>query len=64
MQDGVLYDYYPAFFLVKVVGGGIKKQKSEIEDIKLFSLNAFSAVLAFMHAQMIKDYLTTREAEL
>src|SRR4030043_2071745 len=39
VQDGVEYDYYPACFFVKVVGGEIKKQESEIEDIKLFSLS-------------------------
>jgi 8-oxo-dGTP diphosphatase len=38
VQDGVAYDYYPACFLVKVVGGEIRKQESEIEEIKLFSL--------------------------
>jgi 8-oxo-dGTP diphosphatase len=61
VQGGAEYDYYPACFLVKVVGGEIKKQESEIEEIKLFSLNAVPAALAFEHAQMIKDYLTTRK---
>jgi len=58
VQDGVEYDYYPACFLVKTVGGEIRKQESEIEEIKLFSLNAVPAGLAFEHAQMIKDYVT------
>lgn len=57
VQDGVEYDYYPTCFLVKVVGGEIKRQESEIEEIKLFSLNDVPETLAFEHAQMIKDYL-------
>jgi 8-oxo-dGTP diphosphatase len=61
VQEGFEYDYHPACFLVKVVGGEIKKQESEIEDIKLFSLDAVPAVLAFEHTQMIKDYLDTRK---
>ena len=60
VQAGVAYDYHPACFLVKVVGGEIKKQESEIEEIKLFSLSHVPATLAFEHAQMIKDYLTTK----
>jgi 8-oxo-dGTP diphosphatase len=62
VQDGVEYDYYPACFLVNVVGGEIRKQESEIEEIKLFSLNEVPATLAFEHAQMIKD-LVTLQAE-
>jgi len=58
VQGGLEYDYYPACFLVKVVGGETKKQESEIEEIKLFSLNEVPEVLAFEHAQMIKDYVT------
>jgi 8-oxo-dGTP diphosphatase len=63
VQDGAEYDYYPACFLVKVVGGEIKKQESEIEEVKLFSLNAVPAALAFEHAQMIKDYITMRKTD-
>src|SRR3972149_12305904 len=63
VQNGVVYDYYPACFLAKVVGGEIKKQESEIEEAKLFSLSAVPATLAFEHAQMIKDYIATRKAE-
>ena len=62
VQGGVEYDYYPACFLVKTVGGEIKKQESEIEEIKLFSLNELPETLAFEHAQMIKDYATKRES--
>jgi 8-oxo-dGTP diphosphatase len=61
VQGGVEYDYYPACFLVKIVGGKIKKQESEIEEIKLFSLNKLPEVLAFEHAQMIKDFVATQE---
>ena len=60
-QGGFEYDYYPACFLVKVVGGEIKRQESEIEEIKFFNLNAVPAELAFEHAQMIKDYLAMKK---
>src|SRR4030043_1215020 len=63
VQDGVEYDYYPACFLVKTVGGEIKKQESEIEEIKLFSLSEVPEAMAFEHAQMIKDYIARRRAE-
>jgi len=63
VQDGVEYDYYPTCFLVKTVGGEIKKQESEIEEIKLFSLNEIPEALAFEHAQMIKDYVTLCKAK-
>ena len=57
VQGGVEYDYYPACFLVKVVGGEMRKQQSEIEDIQLFNLDDVPAELAFEHSQMIKDFL-------
>jgi 8-oxo-dGTP diphosphatase len=63
VQDGAEYDYYPACFLVKVVGGEIKRQESEIEEIKLFSLIDVPATLAFEHSQMIKDYIAMRKAK-
>ena len=63
VQGGFEYDYYPACFLVKTVDGELKKQESEIEEIKLFSLNRLPEVLAFEHAQMIKDFVATREAK-
>ncbi len=62
VQGGFEYDYYPACFLVKVVGGEITKQESEIEEITLFSLSALPYVLAFDHAAMVKDYVTACEA--
>jgi 8-oxo-dGTP diphosphatase len=64
IQDGIEYDYYPACFLVKTVGGEIKKQESEIEEIKLFSLNEIPEALAFEHAKMVKDYVATRQANV
>ena len=57
VQAGMEYDYHPACFLVKRVGGQIRNQESEIAEIKLFSFNELPEVLAFEHARMIKDYL-------
>jgi 8-oxo-dGTP diphosphatase len=62
VQGGVAYDYYPACFLVKAVGGKIRKQESEIQGIKLFSINSIPETLAFEHSQMIKDYVATQAA--
>jgi hypothetical protein len=39
------------------VGGGIKKQDSEIQEIQLFNLNELPKPLAFEHDLMIRDYL-------
>jgi 8-oxo-dGTP diphosphatase len=61
VQDGIEYNYYPACFLVKTIGGEIKKQESEIEEIKLFSLNEIPEILAFEHAKMAKDYVAARQ---
>ena len=58
VQEGAEHDYYPACFLVNVIGGEIKKQESEIEEIQLFSLDEIPSSLAFEHAQMIKDFIT------
>jgi len=57
IKDDVDYEYYPTCFVVKPVGGEIKKQESEIQEIKLFSLNELPKPLAFEHELMIKDYL-------
>jgi 8-oxo-dGTP diphosphatase len=59
VQDGEEYDYYPACFLVKRLSGEVEKQESEIEEIKLFSLAEVPMALAFEHAQMIKDFVTS-----
>ncbi len=58
VQAGLEYDYYPACFLVKVVGGELRRQQSEIAEIKLFRMDEVPEVLAFEHGQMVKDYLT------
>ena len=59
VKDDIDYEYYPTCFLVKVVGGEIKRQESEIQEIKLFSLRALPSPLAFVHDKMIQDYLTS-----
>ncbi len=59
VMDDVEYSYYPTCFVVKVVGGEMKKQDSEIQDLKLFSIKELPETLAFEHNQMIKDYLKT-----
>ena len=64
VQGGVEYDYYPACFLVKVVGGEIKRQECEIEEIKLFSISGLPEVLAFEHASMVKDFVAMRGMNL
>ncbi len=62
VQAGLEYDYYPTCFVVKPVGGEVKKQESEIEEIKLFRLEALPE-LAFEHSQMVKDYVTAQRAK-
>ncbi|MCW4005808.1 MAG: NUDIX hydrolase [Candidatus Bathyarchaeota archaeon] len=57
VQGGYEYDYNPTCFVVKPVGGELKKQETEISELRLFSLDALPAELAFEHGQMIKDYL-------
>jgi len=60
VQDGIEYDYYPACFVVKPIGGKIKREEDEIEQIKLFELREIPERLAFAHSDMIKDYLRAR----
>ena len=60
VQDGIEYDYYPACFLVKPVGGKVKRQEREIEHIELFNLKEIPDILAFKHAGMIHDYILMR----
>lgn len=62
-QEGVEYDYYPACFVVKVVGGEIRRQLSEIQEIKLFKISEVPENLAFMHNQMVNDFLASRTTE-
>jgi 8-oxo-dGTP diphosphatase len=58
-REGVDYDYYPACFVVKVVGGQISKQECEIQDVGFFSLDGLPCPLAFEHDQMVLDYKKT-----
>ena len=60
VQGGVEYDYYPACFLVKVVGGEMRKQQGEIQEIQLFSLDDVPEPLAFVHSTMVKDYIAQK----
>jgi 8-oxo-dGTP diphosphatase len=60
IKDDIDYEYYPSCFLAKVVGGEIKRQESEIQEIQLFSLNALPNQLAFEHDKMIQDYLNSK----
>ncbi len=62
-QGGVEYDYYPACFLVKVVGGELKRQESEIQEIQLFSFEDIPKNLAFVHNDMVEDFLASREPQ-
>ncbi|MCW4009010.1 MAG: NUDIX hydrolase [Candidatus Bathyarchaeota archaeon] len=62
-QGGYEYDYHPACFLVKPVGGELKRQETEIKEIKLFRLTEVPEVLAFVHTQMIKDYRASTPPE-
>ena len=62
IQGGVEYDYYPACFLVKVVGGEMKRQQGEIQKIQLFSLDDVPEQLAFVHNSMVKDYIAQKNS--
>ena len=64
VQDGIEYDYYPACFLVKPVGGKVKRQEREIEEIRLVNLKEIPERLAFEHLSMIQDYMRTRKAHV
>jgi 8-oxo-dGTP diphosphatase len=61
-EGGIEYDYYPACLLVKMVGGEMRKQESEIQGIQLFSVEDVPENLAFVHNQMVRDYLASRDA--
>ncbi len=56
-KDDVDYEYYPTCFVVKPIGGEIRKQESEIQDIKLFSIGELPSPLAFEHDLMVADYV-------
>ncbi len=61
IKDNVEYEYCPTCFVVKPVGGEMKRQESEIQEIKLFSLNELPHPLAFEHDKMVSDYLSHKE---
>jgi len=62
VQDGFEYEYYPTCFVVKKIGGEIKRQESEVSEIKIFSLHALPT-LAFEHLHMVKDYLASKSSK-
>jgi 8-oxo-dGTP diphosphatase len=62
-EGGIEYDYYPACFLAKVIGGEMRRQHGEIQDIQLFSDKDIPENLAFVHNQMVKDYFALSEAQ-
>lgn len=57
VEKGIEYDYYPACFLVKPVKGNIQKQETEIQEIKLFNVEHVPKKLAFVHSDMIHDFV-------
>ena len=61
VKDGIEYEYYPTCFEVKPIGGELKKQDSEIQEIKTFSLDALPKPLAFEHQKMIEDWVRTKK---
>jgi len=61
IKDDIEFEYYPTCLVVRPIGGELKKQDIEIQEIKLFSLNALPTPLAFEHDLMIKDYLRTKK---
>jgi len=63
VKDDINDEYYPTCFEVRPVGGKLRKQESEIQEMELFSLNSLPHPLAFEHDQMIKDYLKKRKNE-
>lgn len=63
VQDGVHYDYQAACFVGHPVEGHLRKQAQEIEEIRLFNLEALPKALAFEHARMIQDCLKARNEQ-
>jgi 8-oxo-dGTP pyrophosphatase MutT (NUDIX family) len=61
VKDGIEYEYYPTCFEVKPIGGELKKQDSEIQEIKTFGLGALPKPLAFEHQKMIEDWVRTKK---
>ena len=59
VQDEIEYDYSPACFLVKIIGGKLKRQENEIGALKFFSLANIPKVIAFEHNTMVRDYVNS-----
>ncbi len=57
IESGQEYDYYPACFLAEPLEGEFKKQESEIGEVQLFKLNEVPKSMAFLHAEMIDDFI-------
>jgi len=55
-RERIYYDYYPACFVVRVVGGQVIRQESEVQEIGFFSFAELPVPLAFEHDQMLNDY--------
>lgn len=64
IQEGAEYNYYPACFFVRVVGGGIKRQESEIKAIRLFNFEEIPKNLAFVHNNMVGDFFSWRNSQV
>jgi len=58
MREDIDYEYYPTCFVMKPVGGELKKQDSEIQAMQLFSIDALPLPLAFEHEKMVGDYVS------
>jgi len=58
VREGIDYEYYPTCFVMKPVGGELKKQDSEIQAMQLFSIDALPLPLAFEHEKMVGDYVS------
>ena len=59
-KDGIEYDYSPACFLVRPILGEVKRQESEIEEIRLVNLTEIPTELAFEHSKMLQDYIALK----
>jgi 8-oxo-dGTP diphosphatase len=60
-REDIEYEYYPTCFVVEPIGGTLKKQDSEIQEMKLFSLDALPKPLAFEHEKMLEDYVQAKK---
>ena len=61
VKDRIEYEYWRTCFLVKPIGGEIKRQDEEIEKIRIFDLKNIPETLAFNHSNIIKDYTRIKE---